>query len=455
MNPRLPTCLLAVVLGCSAQPPAAPDTRPDLRTRQTGDDWPRFLGPHGDSTSSETGIRTDWTGGLRRVWQVPLGEGFAAPTISRGRLFHFDRFGDKARLTCRKSETGEQLWQYEHPTDYVDQYGYNGGPRCCPVVDEDRVYLHGVEGMLCCVRATDGKLLWQVNTVAEFGVVQNFFGVGSTPIVEGNLLIVHIGGSPPGSGSSPTPRQKGNGSGLVAFDKLTGKVVWKATDELASYASPVVAMIHGRRLGLQFARDGLIGFEPATGKMEFRYPWRARYLESVNASNPVVVGDTVLITECYELGSALLRLPPRGAPEVVWSDADKRRSEKSLTCHWNTPIHVGGFVYGSSGRHTEEAELRCVELQTGRVAWRRPGLTRCSLLAVDGHFVCLGEDGTLRLLKQNPKAYEEVAREEMEGLDYPCWAAPVLSHGLLHVRGRDRLVCLELIPERAPSKPGP
>jgi hypothetical protein len=135
-----------------------------------------------------------------------------------------------------------------------------------------------------------------------------------------------------------------------------------------------------------------------------------------------------------------------------------------MQCHWSTPIHVDGYVYGCSGRHTQNAELRCVELATGKVMWSEPGLTRTSLLLVDGHFVCLGEDGVLRLLKVNPHKYEGVSSVELrpagpdgkpdEGaeplLQYPCWAAPVLAHGLLYIRGHDRLVCLELIP--APKK---
>jgi hypothetical protein len=133
-----------------------------------------------------------------------------------------------------------------------------------------------------------------------------------------------------------------------------------------------------------------------------------------------------------------------------------------MQCHWSTPIHVGGYLYGCSGRHAANAELRCIELATGRVMWREPGLTRTSLLLVDGHLICLGEDGVLRLLKLNPRRYEEVSAVVLRPtgapgkpdttaeplLEYPCWAAPVLSHGLLYVRGRDRLVCLEVIPAK-------
>src|SRR5262249_43856407 len=152
----------------------------------------------------------------------------------------FDRVEDKARLICVKSETGEPLWSFDYPTDYEDMYGYSKGPRCCPIVDDDRVYIFGAEGMLHCIGAENGKLLWKVDTKKDFGVCQNFFGVGSAPIVENDLLIAMVGGSPPGSGDRIMPRLKGNQSAIVAFDKLTGKVRYHVSDELASFSSPVL-----------------------------------------------------------------------------------------------------------------------------------------------------------------------------------------------------------------------
>jgi outer membrane protein assembly factor BamB len=336
------------------------------------------------------------------------------------------------------------------------------------VIDEDRAFIFGAEGMLHCLSTADGKLLWKVDTAAEFGVIQNFFGVGSTPVVERDLLIVQVGGSPAESKSVPPGRLDqvvSNGSGIVAFDKKTGKVRYKVTDELASYAGPTLATIGGRRWCFVFARGGLVGFEPVSGKVDFQFPWRAAILESVNASNPVVVGDQVFISETYGPGSALLRVKP-GEAKVVWSD-EKRRRDKALQTHWNTPIHVDGYLYASSGRHTENAELRCVELASGKVMWSQADLTRSSLLYVDGHFVCLSEDGTLRLIRVNPDKYDLVAETVLVTkaaqpnpfgfrptrlLKYPAWAAPILSHGLLYVRGADRLVCLELVPGSGTAK---
>lgn len=445
--------------GVDQPPAAAPAELPsELRTRATGSDWPGFLGPLGTSVSPERGILSPWPrAGLRLVWHKQLGIGYGMPSISRGRLFLFDRLGNNARLSCLQSETGEFLWKFEYPTAYADYYGYNNGPRCCPIVDDDRVYTYGAEGMLHCVRAVDGHLVWKVDTQAEFGVVQNFFGVASAPVVEGNLLLAQVGGSPPGTEQVPFPNLKGNQSGVVAFDKYTGKVVYRVTNELASYAGPVLATINGRRWCFVFARNGLLGLEPASGRVDFHFPWRSRLVESVNASNPVVVGDRVFISETYGPGSALLRVKP-GGYEVLWTDADKAR-DKSMQSHWSTPIYHEGYVYGCSGRHESNAELRCIELATGKVMWSQKNLWRTSLLMVDGHLLCLGEDGQLRLLKVNPQRYEEVShlqpqpgRKPSEDpaslLEYPCWAAPILAHGLLYVRSKDQLLCLELIPEQ-------
>jgi outer membrane protein assembly factor BamB len=421
--------------------------------RARGDDWPRFLGPLGTSISTEKGILSPWPN-PKIVWDKEVGIGYCMPVVSKGKLYHFDRNGKNARVMCLDARTAANLWSFEYLSIYKDYFNYNSGPRCSPLVEDNRVYTYGVEGMLHCLNADTGKPIWDCNVSKEFNVVQNFFGVGSTPAIEGNLLICQVGGSPAGGTKNDlySATLKGNGSGIVAFDKLTGKVVYKVSDELASYASPVLATINGRRWCFVFARGGLVAFDPANGKIDFHFPWRSNDPFSVNASNPLVVGDQVFISETYGPGSALLKIKP-GGYEVLRQESKKFK--KSMQCHWMTPIHHAGYLYGSSGRHKENAELRCIELATGKVMWSEKGLTRSSLLMVDGHFICLGENGVLRLLKVNPEKYEEISTVELKNprtgqslLEDPCWAAPILSHGLLYVRGEGRIVCLELIPQK-------
>ena len=358
----------------------------------------------------------------------------------------------RACLSCLDCRTGAQHWEFQYHTDYSDSLGYNNGPRSSPVIDDGLVYLFGAEGMLHCVRASDGALVWKVDTAKKFRVAQNFFGVGSTPVVEGDLLLVMIGGSTPGSydaGRFDPAEAVGDGTGVVAFDKRTGELKYAISDELASYSTPRLATIGGRRWCFVFARGGLIGFEPRSGRIDFNYPWRSRLHDSVNASTPVVVGNEVFISEAYGPGSSLLRVRP-GGYDVVWHDPAGRN--KAMQTHWNTAIHHRGYLYGSSGRHSGEAELRCIEWKTGKVMWRKPGLTRASLLYVDGHFVCLSENGFLRIFKASHEQYAEIAagrvREKPDGpslITPPAWSAPILSRGLLYARGDDRLVCMRLL----------
>ncbi|MEM6794982.1 MAG: PQQ-binding-like beta-propeller repeat protein [Acidobacteriota bacterium] len=449
----------ALASGCSradtAESARSPgDGAEPARTRTFGSDWPTFLGPEADGTSPETGILTDWSGGLEIVWQIEAGEGYGAPTTSRGRLFFFDRHGDQARLAALNAETGEELWRREYSTSYEDLYGYSGGPRASAVVDEDRVYTFGTEGRLRAHRVADGKLLFDLDTSRRYGVQQNFFGVGSTPVIEGDLLIAMIGGSPPGSPSTTSGNATPNGSAIVAFDKLSGEERYRLGDDLASYAGLRVATLGDRRLGLAFVRGGLIGFEPSEGRQEFFFPWRARRLESVNASTPVVEGTRVFLTETYGPGGVLLEIG-EGQPEVVWKDG---RRAQAMASHWSTPIHRRGTLYGSSGMSSGNADLRAVDFATGKVLWSEPGLERTSLLYVDGHFVVLGERGQVDLVRASPERFERVGTwrpQDKNGralLRYPAWNAPVLSPGRLYVRGWDRLLAAELIP--SPSREG-
>jgi outer membrane protein assembly factor BamB len=386
------------------------------------------------------------------------------------------RLGEEEVVECFHAATGVPLWKHAYPSRFTDPYGYNNGPRCSPLLTEDRCYTLGAEGRLVCLQLAEGRLVWQRDLRAEFTIPDGFFGVGCSPIREGDRLIVLVGGQPD--------------SGVVAFDVADGRTLWQAVgrgtwdgvpdesgeryewtgDEMVvSYSSPVAATFHGERHILCLMRHGLVSLDPASGTERFRYWFRPVVHESVNAARPVVVGDTILLSAAYRLGAVLLRVRPDGRGcDVVWRNAD------NLLTHWSTAIAADGCYYGFSGRHEQEGELRCIRAADGAVQWSTTGWDRPldalgqnpvtgevvdkstgrvvpwpfygrgSAVLADGKHIVLGERGTLALGRATPERWEELSRCAAPQMSYPSWAAPVLSQRRLYLRDEDSLVCLNL-----------
>lgn len=458
IRPFILVLSVVVATGCGADTPLPPPVREagSLWTRKAGIDWPRMLGPNYDSRSPEVGILTKWPAtGLEVVWTADTGVSYGNGVAANGRWFQFDRFGNVERLSCLNAETGEPLWKWESPVEYRDAYGYNNGPRCSPVVDGDRVYVLGVAGTLACLSTLEGSQLWKLDTNKIYSVSQNFFGVGATPLIYKDKILVMIGG-----GSFT----KSNGTAMVAFDKNSGKELYKIGNYHASYSAPIIQKIHGDDVCLSFVREGLLSFDPNNGGDESFFPWRADDLESVNAASPVVWNNRILISETYERGSVLLKLTKSGLEEL-WKDGAGRK-EQVLRSHWSTPLLDGNIIYASSGRNEPDTDLRCLEWKEPsdvseswkpEVRWTIRNHDRMTGLLVDKHVLMLGELGTLQLIELNKEKLTVVAQMELAQIkdsrdgnplvQSPSWAPPVLSHGLLYVRGKDKVVCLELIPE--------
>ncbi len=466
--------LTMVAIGCRADtpPPATVHQADSLWTRKNGIDWPHMLGPNYDSRSPEVGILTKWTAkGLRIVWTADTGMGYGNGVVANGRLFQFDRFGDVERLSCLNAETGNLIWEWETPVRYRDLYGYNNGPRCSPVVDGDRVYVFGVTGTLACISVLDGKQIWKLDTNQEYNVVQNFFGVGSSPLIYDNKILVMIGGRQPSARGPSFASTQSNSTAMVAFDKLTGKELYRVGKYFASYAAPVIQKIDGKDVCLALVREGLLAFDPKDGSKEAFFPWRADMNESVNAASPIVWKNRILISEAYEIGSALLSLTHKGL-EPLWLDGLGQKA-KVLRAHWSTPLLDGNTVYASSGRNEPDTDLRCLELDESSVGgaswkpevqWTKRNHDRMTGLIVDGHVLMLGEHGALQLIAPNKDKLTVLAQMDLTETIDPRdgtplvemnnWAPPVLSHGLLYIRGQGtgslghgKIICLELIPE--------
>jgi outer membrane protein assembly factor BamB len=422
-----------------------------------GEDWPCFLGPLHNGVSRETRLLHQWpAGGPKLVWSMPRGTGYASPSLVGGVLVYQHRVGDSDLVECLAADNGARRWQMRFPSGYHDRYGYNDGPRATPLIDGDHVYIYSPQGVLRCLAMADGALRWERDLNTEYKVKQNFFGVGTTPLLEGDLLIINLGA--PG------------GPGVVGLDRLTGRTVWGSDDQWGpSYASPVPAVLRGKRRVLVFAggesrpaTGGLLCLDPLTGKIDFRFPWRSKSYESVNGACPVAVGDQVFVTASYQTGGVLLDVAADLSAAPAWTS-------ESFGSHFSTPLHRDGYLYGFHGRNEPDVEMTCIELKTGKVMWsQRPEWEeqiseagrqrtvamspfRGQFLAVDGQVLCLGEYGHLLWYDLTPQGFKEVARTWL--FQSPeSWTPPVVCHGLLYVcqnhRGIDgsqpRLLCYDL-----------
>jgi outer membrane protein assembly factor BamB len=425
------------------------------------EDWPHFLGPSANGTSAETNLLDALPeGGPKIVWDLKVGTGYSAPSVRKGQLILHHRIGGEEIVQSYNAADGKAGWSYKYPSRYVDPYGYNNGPRCTPLLTEKYCYTFGAEGKLLCLDLATGKLVWERDTDKDWEIPQAFFGVGSTPLLEGDTLIVMIGGQP--------------NSGVVGFDALTGKTKWESvgeknwtgipmtgwpgertvgwvrTEKQASYSTPVAATVNGQRQIFCLMRQGLVSINPTNGAVNFSFWFRSLLNDSVNASCPIVISNQVFISGAYyKVGSVLLEVQPDNkSVKEIWRGL-------GLEMHWSTPIYLDGYLYGFSGRNEPDAFFRCVEYKTGKVMWERderwrghmpvaPTYGRGSSILADGKLYTLGEAGFLGIMKPNPQKVQEISRWQVPSLHYPCWAGPVLSERNLYLRSEDHLVCIDL-----------
>jgi outer membrane protein assembly factor BamB len=385
-------------------------------------DWPQFLGPTRNAVSAETGLAKSWPDkGPPVLWEREVGEGYSAPVVSGDTLILLHRVGDEEVVEALDAANGKPRWKFAYGTKYSDPYRKGNGPRSTPLVAGGKVYTLGAEGMLHCLDLKDGTKVWEKSLAKDYAMRESFFGVGTSPIVEGDLLLVNVGA---------------RGAGILAFDKATGKEMWKATDDEASYSSPVAATIDDARHVFFFTRAGLVDLDPKDGKVRFSKRWRSRINESVNAAAPLVVGDQVFLSASYGTGAVLLRVGKDGTQEVWQSDL-------CISCHYNTPVQKDGYLYGIDGRQEQVARLRCVELKSGRVKWQKERFGCASLILADGQIIALTEHGDLVLIEPTPEGYREKARASVLK-DGPCRAEIALADGRLYGRDGKRLVCWDV-----------
>jgi len=388
---------------------------------QAANDWPQYLGPSRNGIYAGPALADTWgANGPKVVWRKQVGQGFAGPAVVGNRVILFHRVGNEEVLESLDAATGNSMWRYAYPTRYRDDFGFDEGPRAVPVVDDGVIYTFGAEGQLHAVDLAKGTRLWSEDTMKRFGVPKGFFGAAGSPLVEGGRVIANVGGDK---------------AGIVAFEAKTGKVLWTATDDDASYSSGVAATIGGRRLGVFLTRDSLVGLDPASGMVQFQRRWRARIAASVNAATPIIVGDEIFVSAQYGPGAGVLRVNGSQLTDV-WT------SDDALSNHYATSVFYNGYLYGFHGRQEFGPSFRAVEFQTGTVKWSQEQFRAGSVLLAGDRLLITREGGELVLASASPQAFKPIARAQiLQGVVRPY---PALADGLLYIRNENTLVCLDL-----------
>ena len=385
------------------------------------DDWPQFLGPERNGVYRGPALAETWgSNGPAVVWRKQVGQGLSGPVVVQNHLILFHRVSNQEIVEAFDARTGASQWRYAYPTAYRDDFGFDEGPRAVPVVANGVVYTFGAEGQLHAIELATGKRIWSEDTMRRFGVPKGFFGAAGSPLVENGKVLVNVGGRK---------------AGIVAFDAKTGKVLWTATDDEASYSSAIGATIAGRRSAIFLTRNGLVGLDPEMGAVQFQRPWRARLAASVNVATPLVVGDLIFVSAEYGPGAAVVRVEGSKLTDL-WA------SDDVLSNHYATSIYHDGYLYGFHGRQEFNPSFRAVELRTGKVRWSQDRFRAGSVSLLGDRLLILRETGELILAAASPDAFRPLARAQV--LPPTLRAYPALADGFLYVRNDDTLVCLDL-----------
>jgi outer membrane protein assembly factor BamB len=397
-----------IVLGLAAMPALAVD-------------WPQYLGPNRNGLYQGPPLAEAWGAtGPKVVWRTRVGQGFAGPAVVQNRVLLFHRVGNEEVLESLDAKTGTSTWRYAYATNYRDDFGFDEGPRAVPVVADGIVYTFGAQGQLHAVDLARGTRMWSEDTMKRFTVPKGFFGASGSPLVEDGRVIANIGGDK---------------AGVVAFDAKTGKVLWTATEDDASYSSGVGATIGGKRTAVFLTRDNLLGLDPATGAIQFQRRWRARVAASVNAATPLIVGDTIFVSAQYGPGAGVLRVE---GPKLV----DVWTSDDAMSNHYATSVYRDGYLYGFHGRQEFGPSFRAVDFKTGEVKWSQDQFRAGSVTLVGDRLFIVREGGELVLAPASPEAFRPLARAQvLSGVVRPM---PAIADGFVYLRNENTLICLDL-----------
>jgi outer membrane protein assembly factor BamB len=412
------------------------------------DDWPQWMGPKRDNVWREKGILDTFPkDGPKVLWRAKVSHGFSGPAVADGLVFvtdlitdadvsddNFDRekYNGKERVQCFDAKTGELKWKHDYPVSY--NVSYPNGPRCTPAYDAGKVYTLGAVGDLICFEATTGKILWSRDFKKDYGVPSPLWGFAAHPLVDGSRLICMVGGA---------------GSIAVAFDKNTGKEIWKnLTADQPGYSPPSIIESGGVRQLLIWHPESLNSLNPETGKVY----WSVKQATANGTSimTPRKLGEFIFIGAWQQKGGLFKLDADKLGVQMVW----KGNRDTSVYPVNNTPFLEDGHIYGVCN----DGELRCVEMKTGDRLWeslkpvadKKVASGTAHLIKHEGRFFIVTETGDLVIAKLSPKGYNEISRWHMHAPTSKAfgrnvvWSHPAFAQQCVFARNDKELICVSL-----------
>jgi outer membrane protein assembly factor BamB len=419
------------------------------------DDWPQWLGKERDGVWRESGILEKFpTDGVKVRWRAPIGGGYSGPAVANGRVYVMDRklaegsnnpgnafsrgeIPGTERVLCLNEADGKVLWQHEY--DCIYTVSYAAGPRATPAMQDGKVYTLGAEGHLRCLDAEKGTLLWAHDCKSDFGIKAPMWGFAGHPLVDGQKIICLAGG---------------DGSVAVAFDKDTGKELWRALSaQEPGYAPPMIYEFAGKRQLIIWHPEAVNGLDPETGKVYWTHRHTPPVRSGMTIPSPLKIGDLLFLTSFYN-GSLLLRIDS-DQPSVVWQS--KKVSEKDtdgLHSVMATPLIEKGYIYSPCSY----GQFRCLKLETGERLWETFAPTSGKSERWGHAFVVkngdraflFNEKGDLIIAKLTPEKYEEISRVHLlepnnkDPRRPVVWSHPAFANRSVYARNDSEIVCASL-----------
>jgi len=389
-----------------------------VHATSNGHDWPQFRGVQRDGISSETGLDLDWSdGGPKELWRHPIGEGYSAISVVGDRfytMFAADHDGKPSEVVAAfEVPTGKELWRTTIGPKKDTEFG--NGPRATPTVDGDTLYVLGSEGNLAAVATSDGITRWEIKLQEALDSQPPYWGYATSALVDGDLLIIQAGGK--------------DGKSFVGLDKKTGELKWGLDDNPAGYNSVLPVEMDGHKHYVNISSGKMMAVDGA-GKEVWSYEWPKG---ETHAMPLFVAPDRLFASGAEGIGARMLRIDENGGDPTV----EELWNMRLMRNHFSSSVVHEGTIYGF-----DNATLKAISVEDGKLAWAKRGLGKGSLILVDGHLLVLSDQGRLLSIEATPDQYSETG--SVQALNGKSWTAPVLSNGRLYLRNHSEIVAFDL-----------